>query len=116
MKVDFEFETEGIEGGTTKTTDFAFPLPVIGLRGSFALTDKWFIRQQFDFFYVKIDDYEGTLVDFMAAIEWNALKHLGLGVGYNAVLMNLEYSGSDDFLSEFDLRYGGVLAFAKFYF
>ena len=116
LKVDFEFETEGVVGGTRETTDFAFPLPVIGLRGAFALTDKWFIRQSFDFFYVKIDDYEGTLVDFLASIEWNALKYLGLGVGYNYVLMNLEYSGSDDFLSEFDLRYGGLLAYAKIYF
>ena len=27
-----------------------------------------------------------------------ALKYLGLGIGYNFVAMNLEYSGSDDFL------------------
>ena len=116
MAVDFEIETKGIVGGASETTDFAFPLPVIGLRGSFALTDKWFLRQHFDFFYVNIDDYEGTLVDFLATVEWNALKHVGLGVGYNYVAMNLEYSGSDDFLSEFDFRYGGVLAFAKLYF
>ena len=116
LKVDFKFETEGVVGGTDERTDFAFPLPVIGLRGNFALSEKWFIRQSFDFFYVKIDDYEGTLVDFLAAVEWNALKYLGLGVGYNYVLMNLEYSGSDDFLSEFDLRYGGLLAYAKIYF
>jgi len=29
---------------------------------------------------------------------------------------NLDYSGGDDFLSEIDISYGGVLAFAKFYF
>ena len=109
-------ETKGIAGGARETTDFAFPLPVIGLRGSFALTPNWFIRQHFDFFYVNIGDYEGTLVDFLAAVEWNALKYVGVGVGYNYVAMDLEYSGSDDFLSEFDFRYGGVLAFAKFYF
>ena len=50
------------------------------------------------------------------AVEWNALKYLGLGVGYNYVQMNLEYSGSDDFLSEIDLSNGGVMAFAKLYF
>jgi hypothetical protein len=30
--------------------------------------------------------------------------------------MDLEYSGSDDFLSEIDLSNGGFLAFAKLYF
>ena len=116
MAVDFKMKREGTLGGGDEKTDFAFPLPVIGLRGSFALTPKWFIRQTFDYFYVNIGDYEGHLIDFLAAVEWNALKHLGLGVGYNYVQMNLDYSGSDDFLSEIDLSYGGVLAFAKFYF
>jgi hypothetical protein len=116
MAVDFKMKRAGTLGGADEKTDFAFPLPVIGLRGSFALTPKWFIRQSFDYFYVNFGDYEGHLVDFMAAVEWNALKHLGLGVGYNYVQMKLDYSGSDDFLSEIDLSYGGVLAFAKLYF
>ena len=116
LAVDFKMKQEGTRGSGVEETDFAFPLPVVGLRGSFALTPKWMIRQSFDFFYVNIGDYEGTLVDFLAAVEWNALKHVGLGVGYNYVGMNLDYSGSDEFLSEIDLSNGGVLAFAKFYF
>jgi hypothetical protein len=30
--------------------------------------------------------------------------------------MDLDYNGSDDFLSEIELSYGGFLAFAKLYF
>ena len=116
LALDFKLETKGVAGGAREKTDFAVPPPVLGLRGSFALTPNWFIRQQFDYFYVNIGDYKGHLIDFMAAIEWNALKYVGIGVGYNYVEMNLDYSGSDDFLSEFDFRYGGVLAFAKLYF
>ena len=116
MAVDFKIKREGSLGGGDEKTDFAFPLPVVGLRGSFALTPKWFIRQSFDYFYVNIGDYEGQLVDFLVAVEWNALKHLGLGVGYNYIQMDLDYNGSDDFLSEIDLANGGFLAFAKFYF
>ena len=117
LAVDFKIRRQDTMGGSgVEETDFAFPLPVIGLRGSFALTPKWFIRQSFDYFYVNIGDYEGQLIDFLAAIEWNALKHLGLGVGYNYIQMDLEYSGSDNFLSEIDIAYGGFLAFAKIYF
>ncbi|MBT8370972.1 MAG: hypothetical protein KJO34_08420 [Deltaproteobacteria bacterium] len=116
MAVDFKLKREGTIGSNKEKTDFTFPLPVIGLRGSFALTPKWFIRQSFDYLYVNIGDYEGYLVDFLAAVEWNALKYVGLGVGYNYVQMNLDYSGGDDFLSEIDLSYGGVLAYAKLYF
>ncbi len=114
MDLDFKMKSEA--GGGTQETDFTVPLPVIGLRGSFALTDKWFIRQSFDYFYVNIGDYEGQLIDFLAAVEWNALKNLGLGVGYNWVAMDLDYSGSDDFLRSIDLSYGGVLLYAKLFF
>jgi hypothetical protein len=30
--------------------------------------------------------------------------------------MTLKYSGSDDFLEEIDMAYGGVLLFGKLYF
>ncbi len=116
LKVDFEMKAKDSGGSDKEETDFMYPLPVIGLRGNFALTPKWFIRQSFDYFYVNWGDYEGYLVDAMMAVEWNALKYLGLGVGYNYVQMNLEYSGSDDFLSEIDLSNGGVMAFGKLYF
>ena len=116
LAVDFSIKRDGSGGSGREETDFAFPLPVIGLRGSFALTPKWMIRQSFDYFYVNFGDYEGQLVDFLAAVEWNALKHLGLGVGYNYIQMDLDYSGSDNFLSEIDLTNGGVLAYAKLYF
>jgi hypothetical protein len=116
LSVDFEMKRKGYSGSAKEETDFMFPLPVIGLPGNFALTPKWFIRQSFDYFYVNFSDYEGYLVDVLVAVEWNALKYLGLGVGYNFTKTNLEYSGSDDFLSEVDLTNGGALAFAKLYF
>jgi len=56
------------------------------------------------------------LVDLAVALEWNALKYLGLGIGYNFVAMGLKYSGSDDFLDEIDMSYGGVQLFGKLYF
>ena len=114
MSIDYKMRSE--DSGTIEETDFTVPLPVVGLRGNFALTPKWFIRQSFDYFYVNIGDYEGQLVDFGVALEWNAFKYLGLGVGYNFVAMDLKYSGSDDFLDEIDMSYGGVQAFAKLYF
>ena len=116
MGVDFKIEAKDPGGSSIESTDFTVPLPVIGLRANFALTPKWFIRQSIDYFYVNIGDYEGQLVDLNVALEWNALKYLGLGVGYNFVSMGLDYNGSDDFLSEIDLSYGGVLLFGKLYF
>jgi len=114
LKIKFKMDSDVL--GKVEETDFTVPLPVVGLRGNFALTPKWFIRQSVDYFYINIGDYEGQLVDLNVALEWNALKHLGLGVGYNYALMDIKYSGSDDFLEEINMSYGGVLLFAKLYF
>ena len=114
LKVKFKMDSDVF--GKVEKTNFTVPLPVVGLRGNFALTPKWFIRQSFDYFYINVGDYEGELIDFNVALEWNALKHLGLGVGYNYALMDLKYSGSDDFLEKINMSYGGVLLFTKLYF
>jgi hypothetical protein len=114
LGLDFKMQTD--TGNRIQRTDFTAPLPVIGLRGNFALTPKWFIRQTFDYFYINYGNYEGQLIDFFVALEWNALKYLGLGVGYNAISMDLDYEGSDNFLSNIDMSYGGVLLFGKIYF
>jgi len=111
-----DFKIEAADLGRVQSTNFTAPLPVIGLRGSFALTPQWFIRQSFDYFYIKYGDYEGQLVDFNVALEWDFWKYAGVGVGYNFVQMDLDYSGGDNFLSEIDLGYGGLLFFGKIYF
>jgi hypothetical protein len=116
MSVDFKMRSKDSDSGNVDETDFTVPLPVIGLRGNFALTPKWFIRQSIDYFYVNIGDYEGQLVDLSVALEWNAMKYLGLGIAYNFTALDLKYSGNDDFLDEIDMSYDGVQAFAKFYF
>lgn len=107
---------EASDLGKVQKTDFTVPLPVIGLRGSFALAPQWFIRQSFDYFYIKYGDYEGQLVDFNVAFEWDFWKYAGVGVGYNYVQMDLDYDGSDNFLSEINLGYGGFLLFGKICF
>jgi hypothetical protein len=51
MAIDYKMVSE--DSGTIEETDFMVPLPVIDLHGNFALTPKWFIRQSFDYFYIK---------------------------------------------------------------
>ncbi len=108
-----DFKMKAVDLGEVQETDFTAPLPVLGLRGSFAVTPQWFIRQSFDYFYINYGDYEGQLVDFNVAVEWDFWKYAGVGVGYNYVQMDLDYDGSDDFLSGINLSYGGVLLFGK---
>jgi hypothetical protein len=97
------------------------PLPVISLTGRFAITKKLFLKQSIDFFWIGLDDFEGTLIDTMTALEYNLFKHFGLGIAGN--ILRVKVSGDSDsaFLGggwqgnlKFD--YAGIMLYGKLYF
>lgn len=96
------------------------PLPVIGLRADFAITPKWILRSHFDAFYLKIDDYEGYITDVGLALEYNAFKYVGFGLGFDSLNTSVEtQQGTSvpgvDFDGSIDFRYAGLQAYMKFY-
>jgi len=106
--------------GTAEEEKITAPLPVLGLRGTFALTPKLFFKESIEFFYLEIDDFKGLLTDINLALEYNAWKHVGLGLGYNTMRLDIEAEGKDypeiDFIGNLEFNYGGVQFYAKLYF
>jgi hypothetical protein len=112
LDVDFKIDADGEK---VQDTEFTLPLPVIALKGSFALTPKLILRQHVDWFYVEIGDFTGNIVDAGVYLEYNFWKYLGAGLGYNSVYMKVSHD-DDDFLSEIEMRYSGLQLYAKGYF
>ncbi len=100
--------------------DITAPLPVLGLNVDFALTPKLFIKQNIEFFYFEINDFIGTLTSANVALEYNAWKHLGLGIGYDIFRFRIESQGEDypgiDFTGKIEFGYSGLLLYGKIYF
>jgi hypothetical protein len=97
------------------------PLPVIGLRGDFAITPKLFFKTNIDFFYVEFDNYEGSIVDVRMAVEYNLFKNVGFGLGFEHVQVDVEAEGDSDvpgvnFNGNILFDYSGVLLYTKIYF
>ena len=96
------------------------PLPVIGIRGAFAVTPKIFLVQSMEFFWLQIDKYRGLIIDTTLAVEYNAWKHVGFGAGIDAFLLSIEANGKDvpgvDFIGSFEFNYTGLMLYAKFYY
>jgi hypothetical protein len=97
------------------------PLPVVGLRADFAITPKWFLKTNFDLFYLEIDGYTGVITDIRLAVEYNAFKHVGFGLGFDSLNVSIESDQNTsvpgvDFNGKIDFAYAGLLAYAKFYF
>ena len=100
--------------------DITAPLPVLGLRADFALTRKWFLRQSIDLFYLKIGDFQGSIVDSTTAVEYKPWKHAGFGLAVNTFQVGIEADGSDypniDFVGNIQFDYLGVLLYGKLYY
>ncbi|MCJ7542723.1 MAG: outer membrane beta-barrel protein, partial [Desulfobacterales bacterium] len=96
-----------------ETARFTAPLPTFGLRMDFAITPKWFLRSNFEIFYVEIKEFTGTLYESNVAIEYIPWKHLGFGLAGNVFSLSIEADGEDypgiDFKGELDFRYSGLL-------
>ena len=95
------------------------PLPVLGVRADIALTERWRLWGATDLFYLSYDNYRGGLMDLGIGVEYLAFKHLGFGLGLNAVKYRLEGDGEGD-LSDIngELKYdfAGALMYVKLFF
>jgi len=109
------------DGIGTEDTDITAPLPVFGLRFDFALTPKLFLKQEYNLFYLAINDFKGSVVNSKIALEYNAWKHVGLGMGVESLRLGLEDKGGGDypgisFVGSLGFRYAGLLLYGKVYF
>jgi hypothetical protein len=105
---------QGIFGLTAEVDAVTVPLPVLGLTGAYAFTPKLVLKTNVGAFYLKIDEYEGSLVNFDLDLEYNAWKYMGFGVGYNFFRLNLDLE-ADKFHGSLEYQYHGFKVFLKFY-
>jgi len=97
------------------STNIALPLPTIGWRGSYGLTNDITLHSHFNFMIVSIDEWKGDLYDFQLAAEYNFLKYMGIGMAYN--LSFLEVNHIDDNSSfKYNYDFQGVQTYIKFAF
>lgn len=86
--------------------DALVPLPTLGLYGSYHVSDQVLLRGRVDVLSLKYDDYDGSLVNWMAGIDWRVHKNWGVGLGYRYVDYRLEAT-KKDFLGEINYKFRG---------
>ena len=91
------------------------PLPVVGLRGEYQMSDKWTFRASAEFFGLEYEQFDGSLTDLYAGIDYQLFDHAAIGLGVNSVTIDvgIEDNGLNGNL---DWRYDGGLIFFKFDF
>lgn len=120
MPISTGFKAAGfIEDETDQ--GFTAPLPVFNFRADFAIAEKWKIRSQAQFLYLEIEQFEGSIVELKAAVEYEAFEHVGFGVGFDSFTFSLAGDGSEDYpgidlRGDLDFTYTGLQIYSRIFF
>lgn len=91
------------------------PLPVVGLRGEYQISEKWTFRASGEFFALEYEEFDGSLIDLFAGIDYQLFEHAAIGFGVNSVVIDVGIEDSN-LNGEVDWRYDGGMLFFKFDF
>lgn len=123
MPISIEFDATTTSSSTAVSSNeasFIAPLPVFGLYTNFAFTPKLIMRQSINMFYIKFDNFKGSLTELNMSLEYNAWEHVGFGFGLNSFSLNFEaITKTDppfDFQGQFGYKLSGVVMYVKGYF
>ena len=121
LEYGLSIETTGgrsnVEGANT-----TLPLPALALRGEFQLIPRLFLNAGIDAMYLRIGDFRGSLLDVNVALEYRPWKHVGFGLGYNAMTVDVEAQGNNsdypgvDFVGSVGVRFNGLMLYGKLSF
>ena len=121
LRYELDIETTG--GNTVvEGADTTLPLPALALRGEFRLVNRLFLNAAVEGMYLELNDFQGSLLDLNVGVEYRPWKHLGVGLGYNFMGVNVEGTGSNsdypgvDFVGEVDVRFSGLFLYGKLSF
>lgn len=89
--------------------DYTVPLPNVVGYGAYAITPKLSLSGSVGWFGLTYNDYSGDLVTLAANLEYRFTDHVGIGVGYNYVDMNLTIDKTRK--DKYDLTYTGPVLY-----
>ena len=101
--------------GQIEQGEITAPLPVIGLRGNYRLSDRFTFRGSGEIFALEYDNVDGALTDFYVGIDYRMSQHTALGLGYNKVSIDVD-AKRENFTGTLDWAYDGALLYFKLNF
>lgn len=109
---DFATRLDAPAIGQREVGDGTAPLPVFGLRGEYRFTDRWTFRASGEFFVFEYDNWDGSLADLYAGIDYRVTEHFSVGAAVNSVTFDIGVT-EDNFNGNVDWGYVGGLLFLK---
>jgi hypothetical protein len=94
----------------TEGNNTLVPLPTLGLYGSVQVANGVHLRGRVDYLSLEYDEYDGSLINSLAAVDWRFAKNWGAGIGYRYVDYKLNVT-KREFYGEVNYRFKGPTLF-----
>ena len=92
----YEFDYQLDDGSSADSSEASGPLPMFGLRMSYAINPRWSVHYLSEAFFINIgDDLEGSFQNFELNAEYRFQNNLVLGAGITRFSTNLDARDSD---------------------
>ena len=97
---------------TTKQSSVPVPLPVLGVRGDWAVSDHVYLDGSVQVFKLSYQGIDGNWSDLRAGAAWMFNHHFGLGIGYDRFATHIDLN-KGSFNGRLNVGYSGVLIYAR---
>ena len=104
-----------VEKMLTEEESLDLPIPIFGLAAEYYFTPKWRGIVGGSFFTIAIDEWDGTIYQLSASLEYLFHKNFGIGAGYSYFDVNVERDRSTR-ISTLDYTYGAAQVYGIWYF
>jgi hypothetical protein len=112
MGIDLALESPEFE--VSESFRATAPLPVIGLHGEYALSERWKLLASMELFQVDLGFAQGFVGDNRLAIEHDLFDHVGWGLAINGFRLDAEIVDSPQ-TADLEYAYQGVLLYLRGY-
>jgi hypothetical protein len=92
------------------------PLPTIGLSVDYKILPRLTANIRADFFYVDIDEVEGSMTELFVGLEYRVFKHFAVGAAYDRLWLNVDYKPGKSDGWEIDAAWNGGFFYGALYF
>ena len=88
------------------------PLPVIGARGMWRMGGNFYLDGQVQYFALSFDDFDGSILNYRAAVIWQPKKYIGVGAGFDSFNIDVDVE-KDRLTGSMDWTYSGPQVFVN---
>ena len=100
---------------TIKESQFA-PLPTVGFSADYKIFPRLTGTFRADYFYVSINDIEGSMAEVYIGLEYRVFDHVAIGTAYNRLWMDLDWNSGKSNGWKVDATWNGVMGYGALYF